>query len=175
MQQLTMVTDDVGTEPAMEAERTKLVCAKCGADWPASLGSPAICPACGQDSFAITVEVSEFHELMLHAIAEMYGPGGIVVNEAKAKATPCHCVEYKPEKYWCTSPGVVGALTDEQEKIYCNPREIVERPAIKERMVKWQECVTRSREAMPPTDGRTRLEVFLTSMSDCLAEAGIKA
>lgn len=118
---------------------------------------------------------SNFHSLMLHAVAEMYGPGGIVVDEAKARATPCSCVEYKPGKYWCTSKGIVGALTDEQENIYCNPREIVERPAIKERMARWQECVDRSREAMPPVDGQTRLEIYLNSMSKCLTEAGIEA
>lgn len=118
-------------------------------------------------------KISTFHSLMLHAVAEMYGPGGIVIDEAKARATPCSCVEYKPGKYWCTSPGVVGALTDEQEKIYCNPREVIDKPGIKERMAKWQECVTKSREAMPPVDGQTRLEIYLDSMSKCLTKAGL--
>jgi rubrerythrin len=34
---------------------TKLVCNWCGADWKAP-GTPAICPACRQSSFAIVVE-----------------------------------------------------------------------------------------------------------------------
>jgi len=117
---------------------------------------------------------SNFHTLMLHAVAEMYGPGGIIVDEAKARATPCSCVEYKPDKFWCTSKGVVGALTDEQEMIYCNPREIVERPGVKERMTKWAEAVEFCRAQLPPTDGRTRLEVYLDCMSKQLTKAGIE-
>ncbi|MBA7666588.1 hypothetical protein ES703_74669 [subsurface metagenome] len=118
---------------------------------------------------------SNFHTLMLHAVAEMYGPGGIVVDEAKAKATPCSCTEYKPGKFWCTSKGVVGALTDKQEGLYCNPREIVERPGIKERMTKWGEAVEFCRGQLPPTDGRTRLEIYLDCMSKELTKAGIEA
>ena len=117
---------------------------------------------------------SNFHTLMLHAVAEMYGPGGIVVNEARAKATPCHCVEYKPGKFWCTSPGIVGALTDEQEGIYCNPREIVKRPGVEKKISKFQACVTESVEALPPTNGAARLEIYLNSMSKCLAADGIE-
>lgn len=118
---------------------------------------------------------STFHSLMLHAVAEMEGGGGIVVDEEVAKATPCRCVEYKPGKYLCWSRGIVGALTDVQEGLYCNPREMIERPGTIERMTKWQECVTKSREALPPTNGATRLEMYLSSMSKCLKEAGIKA
>ena len=116
---------------------------------------------------------SNFHTLMLHAVAEMYGPGGIVIDEAKAKATSCECVEYKPDKFWCTSKGVVGALTDEQEKIYCNPMEIVERPGVKERLIKWGEAVEICRAQLPPTDGRTRLEIYLDCMSRELKESGV--
>lgn len=118
---------------------------------------------------------SMFHRLMLHAVAEMEGGGGIVIDEETAKATPCRCVEYKPEKYLCWSPGIIGALTDVQEGLYCNPREMIERPGTVERMKEWQACVTKSREALPPTDGATRLEMFLSSMSECLSKAGIKA
>jgi len=154
---------------------------------------------------------SEFHELMLHAVADMYGPGGVVLNEERAKATSCECVEYKPTKYiavdnafnranypeeigkvydsppsyvavekiegkyWCTSKGVVGALTDEQERIYCNPRVMVEKPALKERLTSFGEAVEYCRTQLPPTDGRTRLEIYLDCMSKELAKAGIKA
>lgn len=154
---------------------------------------------------------SNFHSLMLHAVAEMYGPGGIVVDEAKARATSCECVEYKPAKYiavdnafnranypeeigkvydsppsyvavekvegkyWCTSKGIVGALTDEQEKVYCNPRVMVEKPGMKERMVKWAEAVEICRAQLPPTDGRTRLEIYLDCMSKELKKAGVEA
>jgi len=118
---------------------------------------------------------SNFHSLMLHAVAEMYEPGGIVVDEAKARATPCSCVEYKPDKYWCTSPGIVGALTDEQEGLYCNPREVIERPGIKERMAKWAESVEICRAQLPPTDGQTRLEIYLNCMSRELKKVGVEA
>jgi len=117
---------------------------------------------------------SNFHSLMLHAVAEMYGPGGIVVDEAKAKATSCECVEYKPGKYWCTSKGVIGVLTDGQERIFCNPREIVDRPDMKEKLTKWVDAVGICRAQLPPTDGRTRLEVYLDCMSRELKKAGVE-
>jgi len=117
---------------------------------------------------------SNFHSLMLHAVAEMYGPGGIVLDEVKARATSCECVEYKPGKFWCTSKGVVGALSDEQEKIYCNPRVMVEKPGIKERMAKWAESVEICRAQLPPIDGQIRLEIYLDCMSKRLTKAGVE-
>lgn len=49
---------------------------------------------------------------------------GLVVSEEVARSTPCTCYEYEihgKTKRLCWSAGVVGTLTDEQERLYCNP------------------------------------------------------
>lgn len=178
MEQLTMVTDEKEYVPtSSNPELVTVECPICGdiieiPQYDAITRSEALRNHIEEKHIA---PASEFHALMLHAIGDMFGPGGIVLDEERAKATSCECVEYKPEKYWCTSKGVVGALTDEQEKLYCNPMVMVEKPALKERLTSFGEAVEYCRAQLPPTDGRTRLEVYLDCMSKELAKAGIKA
>lgn len=115
---------------------------------------------------------SNFHSLMLHAVADMYGPGGIIIDEAKARSSPCHCVTYDKEKKLCFSPGIVGGLTDEQEKVYCPTTEEVEAPGLRKRLVDWQGSVKVCKTEMPPTDGIIRLETYLKCMSRELSRRG---
>ena len=181
MEQLTMVTDEAEYVPVSSEPNPELVTVKCPIcediievpEYDAVSRSEALKRHLDEKHSSPTGG-SEFHSLMLHAVADMYGPGGVVLDEEKAKATPCHCVEYKPGKFWCTSPGVVGALTDEQEKVYCNPMEMVEKPRLKERLTSFAEAVDTCKAEMPPTDGRTRLEIYLTCMSRELKAQGIK-
>lgn len=48
---------------------------------------------------------------------------GIVVNPEKAKSGICTCYVFgdpeKPEDRLCFVPGIIGALSDEQERQYC--------------------------------------------------------
>jgi len=44
-----------------------------------------------------------------------------VLDEEIAKTSPCTCYEYDG-KYICWSHACIGTLTDEQEKMFCNPR-----------------------------------------------------
>ena len=59
---------------------------------------------------------------------------GIVVDEVEAQSSPCKCYEYAPGKFICWSKGIVGALSDAQEGMFCNPRILLgESPAIERR------------------------------------------
>lgn len=120
----------------------------------------------------------EHDSLMLHSVPAAFGSPGIVVNEAVAKASPCRCVEYKPSKFLCWSPGIVGALTDEQEKLYCPTIEKIERPGMVERMSKWQEAVDACKveiAAIPEAEGERRVTTWLRCMSRGLTLRGIEA
>ena len=93
----------------------------------------------------------------------------------KALATPCRCVEYKPGKSLCWSSGVVGALSDEQEKLYCPTVEKIERPGTVERMRNWQEAVGVCKAEIEPIPKGERLEPWLTCMSRELETRGVEA
>jgi len=83
----------------------------------------------------ITVELSDkLSNCLLELVESLanktllldFAANGIVVDEELAKATPCTCIEYRPGRYICWSKGVVGALSDVQEELYCNPRIVKE-------------------------------------------------
>jgi len=88
------------------------------------------------------IREGENDTLMLHSVPYVEGSPGIVINEELAKATPCRCIEYRPGKKLCFSRGCVGALSDEQEKLYCNPEEKLESPGLEKRMEHWMESVS---------------------------------
>ncbi|MEW6624566.1 MAG: hypothetical protein AB1420_15830 [Bacillota bacterium] len=80
----------------------------------------------------------------IHHIVEVQGSPGIVVDEGLAKATPCKCYPIptpeKPEQMLCFSRGIIGGLTDAQEKLYCPSKVIVEE-GISKRVAKFREAV----------------------------------
>lgn len=45
--------------------------------------------------------------------------GGIVVDEGKAREGDCHCIPLGDSSQLCYSGGVVGALSRDQEQLYC--------------------------------------------------------
>jgi len=114
--------------------------------------------------------------LMLHSLPYLHGSPGIVVNEPRAKTTPCKCVEYKPGKNLCWSPGIIGALTDEQEELYCPIIEKVERPGTVSRIAKWQEAVDACKgeiALIPEEKGKERMVAWLSCMSRELTSRGV--
>jgi len=90
---------------------------------------------------------------------------GIVVDEDIARMTPCTCIEYKAGKYLCWSEGVIGALSDIQERFYCNPR-VIKKGKIPERIRAFIEC-SEKYKGVP-------LEERLRGISECLKKKGIK-
>ena len=122
-------------------------------------------------------EEVEIDSLMLHSIPYIAGSPGIVVDESKAKASPCKCVEYKPGKKLCWSPGIIGALTDEQEELYCPTMVTVDRPGTVSRMEKWQEAVDTCKleiASIPVEKGEERMTTWLSCMSRQLRARGVQ-
>jgi len=120
------------------------------------------------------VRERERDSLLLNSIPYAYGSPGIVVNEATAKASPCRCIEYRPGKKLCFSKGIVGALSDEQEKIYCPTIVPLESPGLERRMESWMESVETCKAEIAEIPKGERLEPWLSCMSRQLAAKEIR-
>jgi len=113
--------------------------------------------------------------LLLHSVPYQEGSPGIVVNEATAMASPCRCIEYRPGKKLCFSKGIIGALSDEQEAIYCPVTEELESPGIEKRLKDWMDAVETCKAEIAPIPKGERLEPWLSCMSRELKARGIEA
>lgn len=116
----------------------------------------------------------ERDSLMLHSIPYSEGSPGIVVDEALAKATSCRCIEYRPGKKLCFSKGIVGALSDEQEKSYCPTTVPLESPGLEKRLEGWMESVKTCKAEIAEIPKGERLEPYLSCMSRELTSHGIE-
>lgn len=70
-------------------------------------------------------------------LPHMYGSPGIVVDEGLARSSPCIRMMLK-ERPLVWSKGIVGALDEKQQALYCG--EYIEKeltPAVKERIAAW--------------------------------------
>ena len=124
------------------------------------------------------MEKLDVENLLLHSVPYLNGSPGIVVDEERAKASACKCVQYKPGKKLCWSPGIIGALTDEQESTYCPTTIEIERPGTVHRMRRWQESVDVCKAELakiPEASGEQRVTTWLRCMSKELATRGIEA
>jgi len=127
------------------------------------------------DKVMARIREQEHDSLMLHSIPHGYGSPGIVVSEAIAKTSPCRCIEYRPGKKLCFSKGIVGALSDEQERIYCPAVEELVSPGLEKRLKDWMEAVETCKAEIAPIPKGERLEPWLGCMSRELAAHGIEA
>ena len=113
--------------------------------------------------------------LMLHSVPYQEGSPGIVVNEATAMASTCRCIEYRPGKKLCFSKGIIGALSDEQEALYCPITEKLESPSLEKRLADWMESVDICKAEIAPIPKGERLEPWLGCMSRELRARSIEA
>ena len=113
--------------------------------------------------------------LLLHSVPYQEGSPGIVVNEATAMASSCRCIEYRPGKKLCFSKGIIGALSDEQEAIYCPVTEELESPGLEKRLKDWMDAVETCKAEIAPIPKGERLEPWLSCMSRELKARGIEA
>jgi len=113
--------------------------------------------------------------LLLHSVPYQEGSPGIVVNEATAMASPCRCIEYRPGKKLCFSKGIIGALSDEQEAIYCPVTEELESPGLEKRLKDWMDAVETCKAEIAPIPKGERLEPWLSCMSREMKARGIEA
>lgn len=121
------------------------------------------------------IREQEHDSLMLHSVPYAYGSPGIVVNEAVAMATPCRCLEYRPGKKLCFSKGIIGALSDEQEAIYCPVTEKLESPGIEKRLAGWMDAVETCKAEIAHIPKGERLEPWLSCMGRELRARSIEA
>jgi len=120
------------------------------------------------------VEEATFDKDMLtHLVPEVHGTPGIVIDEAKAKATPCRCFTYR-EKPYCYSPGVIGMLGTDQQKVYCPSIEYTVKPGIKERFTKFREAAEEAHKKIETLPKGERLIPWLESMGKELRKRGIE-
>ena len=127
------------------------------------------------DEVMARIREREHESLMLHSVPYAQGSPGVVINEAVAKASPCRCIEYRPGKKLCFSKGIVGALSDEQEGIYCPTVEALESPGLEKRMEGWMQSVETCKREIAPIPKGERLEPWLGCMSRELGARGIEA
>jgi len=113
--------------------------------------------------------------LLLHSVPYQEGSPGIVVNEATAMASSCRCIEYRPGKKLCFSKGIIGALSDEQEAIYCPVTEELESPGLEKRLKDWMDAVETCKAEIAPIPKGERLEPWLSCMSRELKARSIEA
>lgn len=127
------------------------------------------------DEVMSRIRERELESLMLHSIPYSIGSPGIVVDEALAKATSCRCIEYRPGKKLCFSKGIVGALSDEQEKIYCPTVEELVSPGLEKRLEGWMESVETCKAEIAEIPRGERLRPWLSCMSRELTAHGVAA
>ena len=98
---------------------------------------------------------------------------GIVINEERAKATPCKCFTYKGKDY-CYSPGIIGMLEAGQVPTYCPTKEYEVRPGIKQRFEEFAEAAEAAHEKIEEIPKGERLIPWLTEMGKELKAKGIE-
>lgn len=115
------------------------------------------------------------HELLLHFGVEEIGSPGVVLDEARAKATGCSCFVYKG-KSRCWSKGIIGMLREEQQDIYCIAGKTYKaQPKLVERYTRFAQAAEEAHkkiETMPK--GTERLETWLEAMGKELSKRGIE-
>jgi|GEM_PF-3796330 len=98
---------------------------------------------------------------------------GIVINEERAKASPCNCFTYKGKDY-CYSRGIIGMLEAGQVPTYCPTKEYEVRPGIKQRFEEFAEAAEAAHERIEEIPKGERLVPWLTEMGKELRARGVE-
>ena len=98
---------------------------------------------------------------------------GIVINEERAKASPCKCFTYKGRDY-CYSPGIIGMLEAGQVPTYCPTKEYEVRPGIKQRFEEFASAAEAAHERIEEIPKGERLIPWLTEMGKELRARGVE-
>jgi len=116
--------------------------------------------------------------LLLHFTEHEMVGAGMVVNEAKAKDSPCNCFTYKDREY-CFSPGVIGMMSSkenpEQIAEYCEVGKSYEvKPGIKERFAGFAGAAEAAHKKIEGIPKGERLVPWLKAISEELEKQGIE-
>ncbi len=116
--------------------------------------------------------------MLLHFTEHAIEGAGLVVNEARARATPCNCFTYKGREY-CFSKGVIGMMSSEEnpEQIaeYCKVGKAYEvKPGIKERFETFASAAEAAHKGIEEIPKGERLVPWLSAMGEELEKRGIE-
>ena len=101
--------------------------------------------------------------------------GGIVVDEGKARESDCHCIPLGEHSKLCYSRGVVGALSQDQERLYCEVfTELPSSPALIERQRIMKDAAVLCQSKVQDIPEGQRLEPFLSCMSKEAKKMGLE-
>ena len=98
---------------------------------------------------------------------------GVVINEERAKATPCKCFSYRGKDY-CYSPGIIGMLETGQVSTYCPTKEYEVRPGIRQRFEEFAEAAEAAHQKIESIPKGERLMPWLTEMGQELRTRGVE-
>lgn len=116
--------------------------------------------------------------MLLHFTEHAIEGAGLVVNEARARATPCNCFTYKGRDY-CFSKGIIGMMSSEEnpEQIaeYCKVGKTYEvKPGIKERFETFAGAAEEAHKKIEEIPKGERLVPWLSAMGEELEKRGIE-
>ncbi len=116
--------------------------------------------------------------MLLHFTEHAIEGAGLVVNEARARATPCRVFTYKGREY-AFSPGVIGLISGEK-----NPEQMVEyckvgktyevKPGIKERFETFASAAEEAHKKIEEIPKGERLVPWLSAMGEELEQRGVE-
>lgn len=111
--------------------------------------------------------------MLLHFTEHAIEGHALIVDEARAKASPCSCIEYKGRHY-CFTKGAIGMLSQEQVPEYCPTKEYTVSPGLKERFEKFSEAAEEAHKEIEEIPKGERLEPWLSAMGRELEKRGIE-
>ncbi len=116
--------------------------------------------------------------MLLHFTEHAIEGSGLVVNEARARATPCNCFTYKDREY-CFSKGIIGMMSSaenpEQIAEYCKVGKTYEvRPGIKERFESFAGAAEEAHKKIETIPKGERLVPWLSAMGEELEKRAIE-
>lgn len=113
-------------------------------------------------------------ELVESLGAAEFSPG-FVTDEGVARATPCACFELGSDKHLCFSKGVIGALDEGQQALYCAERKVKPLSDEQRRRIEGFKRATRTcKERTEDLPKGERGAVFRTCVETELIDTGIK-
>lgn len=94
--------------------------------------------------------------LVIHIMEHEVTGAGRVIDDAKARTTPCKCVSYEGELY-CHSEGILGLISSkknpEQIAQYCAVGKIMKPDGLKTRFAQIKEAISRAHKKWEKGEG----------------------
>ncbi len=113
-------------------------------------------------------------KILLHVMVENLGSPAIIVNADVAKSTPCKCYPIGDGKKLCFSKGAIGALDQDQRKIYCTKELDITDGKIVKRVNLFREAAKICKSKIEHIPKGERLHPWLECMGEQLEKRGIE-